>query len=107
METHLKTMIRKPPIGYKSWIELYDFISQKPELLRHKTLLLAVNEGNGNIITFKVSIATIQRNCWKEIESLRPDMDDVYRIFHLMFRDSFINPKISGMLLKTGKYEHK
>jgi hypothetical protein len=63
---------KKLPNGFNSWIKFYNYILlENPVLLTQKSILFVHCENDIHISRYKISVATIERNCWKEIHELR------------------------------------
>jgi len=59
--------------GFNSWIKMYKHLMQVSEPSQTKTLVFQRYESpkdyvDGKITTRKITLATIERNCWKEVK---------------------------------------
>ncbi len=76
------------PNGWTSWIQFHDYLKkEKPELFKYKTIRFMQYQPIGKPVeTYSISIAALERNCWKEIEKFRLDINSTYdaitRIIH-------------------------
>jgi len=81
---------KKLPLGFQSWIEFHDYLKrEKPDLFRFKTIRFMAYQPLGNVREeYSISIACIERQCWKEIEALRLDTNDMYRVFQVLLQST-------------------
>lgn len=74
-------MLRKPPYGYESWISFHDAVLKEyPEIL-NKNILIQHMSPEGKVTKCKYSFRTIQRNCWVELQTLRPTRQQAVDLF--------------------------
>ena len=98
------------PEGFTSWIQFHDYLKKsKPELFRYKTIRFMSFSPNGQapsnpIEAYSISIAALERLCWKEVQPLRVSIEDTLTIQHA--REMGHNPQhpqIMEIMTKVNK----
>lgn len=102
--------------NFDSWIQLYDYLKTQP--IKSDSILMAIYhspllDGNPNaptnneMKTYRVTMRTVERNCWKEIQELRPTIEDCYEAKSILYsnyvrtnRLESLNKLISKLIIK-------
>lgn len=98
-------MLKKLPDGFPTWISFYNYLSaEKPELLKGKTIhFMSYNPNGPATKTYSIQIATVERNCWKEIKDLRLTLNEAYDVMYRLIHAP-IASKVSDFLIQTSKF---
>lgn len=76
--------------GFQSWIQMYKHLMQVSQPSQTKTLVFQRYESpkdyiDGKITTRKITMRTIERNCWKEIKDCLLNDNDKDKLMSVVY----------------------
>jgi len=77
--------------GFQTWIQMYKhFEVNMADIRRHKSIVFKKYESgqdyvNGKITTRKITLATIERNCWKEVKDCLLTDNDKHKLMDAVY----------------------
>lgn len=99
------------PTGFNSWITFRDYLeSIHPEFFEKKIktvhfMSYAPIEEGGVIETYSISIAALERLCWKEIQPLRINSGLTYDAGSILHANYFMANRMSPVIKLLWKLE--
>ena len=98
-------LMKKLPQGFKSWVQLYDYLKEKN--FNNKTLIIQRYNRDvtmtAEVETYKVTMATVERNAWRELQALRLDERQTMIVIHQLQAQPFyneLNEKAADLLFR-------
>ena len=76
--------------GFQTWVEMYKHLMQVSQPSQTKTLVFQRYESpkdyiDGKITTRKITMRTIERNCWKEIKDCLLNDNDKDKLMSVVY----------------------
>jgi len=84
--------------GFDTWIQMYKHLMQVSQPSQTKTLVFQQYENpkdyvDGKITTRKITLKTIQANCWKEIKDCLLNENDKHKLMSSIYQSMQVADK--------------
>lgn len=94
--------MKKPKnFNFQSWIEMYDYLQKQP--IRFDSYLICSQIVDGTMKTYRVTMRTVERNAWRELQALRLDERQSMIAIHELQAQPFyseLNQKCADLLFQ-------
>lgn len=85
---------KKLPDGFPTWVSFYDYLNtEKPELLKAKTIQFMQYVPIGITEKYSIQIATVERLCWREIQEYRLTQSETHEVQAMVGHAMSMYPK--------------